>query len=280
MTPVVPLDFISLGLSDAAFEKDTTSMLALCDGSTTHSRDLMIPRKGLEPHGVRDVCVPLQELSYIRMTLKSDGESSITARETVQKEWAGDSKNFPRKSISQERSENDHVSTGALESKESGAREGKSPTGSAWDLGVWLSRSTRLKEHLICTRMGVIRARMAKRRPQFRFWGGELQDAMISVLWLIDCPVVTPESGLEFSSGCKACDEERSAVKRRDRSFNHSTESNERQADSRARLREMKMLSAGDASCFIFITCVESVQWNRFCVVWPECTRRTVEFKF
>ena len=144
-------------------------------------------------------------------------------------------------------------------------------------LGIWLSRSTRMKEHRVCTR---IRARMAKRRPQFRFWGGELQDAMHSVLWLIDGPVVTSESGLEFSSGCKACDEERSAVKRRDRSFNHSTESNERQADSRARLREMKMLSAGDASCFIFITCFEPDQWNRFCVVWPECTRRTVEFKF
>ena len=78
--------------------------------------------------------------------------------------------------------------------------------------------------------------------------GGELHDALHSVLWLTDGPVVTPESGLEFSSGCKACDEERSAVKRRDRSFNHTTEGNERQADFRARLREMKMLSAGDAA--------------------------------
>ena len=165
MTPVVPLDYISLGLFDEASEKDTTSMLALCDGSTTHSRDLMIPREGPEPHAVRDVCVPLHEVSYIRMTHKSDGESSITAREAVQKDWAGDSKKFQRQSISQERLENDHVSAAALQATESGAREGKSPTGSAWDLGIWLSRSTRIKEHLVCTRMGVIRARVAKRRP-------------------------------------------------------------------------------------------------------------------
>ena len=52
---------------------------------------------------------PLHEVSYIRMTLKSDGESSITAREAVQKEWAGDSKNFRRQSFPQERLENDHV---------------------------------------------------------------------------------------------------------------------------------------------------------------------------
>ena len=57
VTPVVPLDDISLGLSDEASEKDTTSMLALCDGSTTLSRDLMIQRKGLEPHAVKNVCV-------------------------------------------------------------------------------------------------------------------------------------------------------------------------------------------------------------------------------
>ena len=185
MTPVVPLDDISLGLSDEASEKDTTSMLALCDGSTTHSRDVMIPREGPEPHAVKNVCVPLQELSYIRMTLESDGASSITVREAVQKEWAGDSKNFRRQSIPQERLENDHVSTGALEAKECGAREGKAPTGSAWDLGIWLSRSTRIKEHLVCTRMEVFRARMAKRRLEFRFWCGELHDAMNSVL-LVD----------------------------------------------------------------------------------------------
>ena len=158
VTPVVPLDDISLGLSDEASEEDTTSMLALCDGSTTQSLDLMIPRKRPEPCALRDVCVSLQELSYIRMTLKSDGESSITVREAVQKEWAGDSKNFRRQSFPQERLENAHASTGVLEAKESGAREGKAPTGSAWDFGIWLSRSTRINEHLVCTRIGVIRA--------------------------------------------------------------------------------------------------------------------------
>ena len=42
--------------------------------------------------------------------------------------------------------------------------------------------------------------------------------------------------------GCKACDEERSAVKRRDRPFNHKPECQEKQADFRARLRKMEML--------------------------------------
>ena len=89
---------------------------------------------------------------------------------------------------------------------------------------------------------------MVKRRPESQRWDGELQVAVNSVPWLIDGPVTTPESGSEFTSGCKACDEERTAVKRRHRSFHHTTESNERQAAFRARLREMKMLSAGDAS--------------------------------
>ena len=59
---------------------------------------------------------------------------------------------------------------------------------------------------------------------------------------LVDGPVPNPESGWEPTPGCKACDEERSAVKRRGRPFNHTPACNERQADSRARLREMKML--------------------------------------
>ena len=144
--------------------------------------------------------------------------------------------------------ENDDASNGAVEAKESGAREGKAQTGSARDLGIWFSRSTRTNEHLVGTRVGLIRARMAKRRPESQRWDGELYDAMDAVPWWIDGQHITPESGSEFTSGCKACDEERSAVKRRDRSFNPTTESNERQADFRVRLCEMKMLSAGDAS--------------------------------
>ena len=85
----------------------------------------MIPRQGPEPHAVIDVRVLLQQLSYNRMTLESDGESSVTARETVHLGWTGDSTNFQRQFINQERLENDHVSHGAVEAKESGAREGK-----------------------------------------------------------------------------------------------------------------------------------------------------------
>ena len=68
------------------------------------------------------------------------------------------------------------------------------------------------------------------------------------VPWLIDGPVARSESGWEPTPGCKACDEERSAVKRRDRPFNHTPECNERQADFRARLREMKMLPSDGTS--------------------------------
>ena len=76
-------------------EEGTTPTLVLCDGNTTYSLGLMVPRKGLFPYAVRGVCVFLQELGYTRMILKSDGEPSITALVTaVQKEWAGDSKNF------------------------------------------------------------------------------------------------------------------------------------------------------------------------------------------
>ena len=61
---------------------------------------------------------------------------------------------------------------------------------------------------------------------------------------LIDGPVADPETGWEPTPGCKACDEERSAVKRRGRPFDHTPECIERQADFRARHREMKMLPA------------------------------------
>ena len=48
--------------------------------------------------------------------------------------------------------------------------------------------------------------------------------------------------------GCKACDEERSGVKRQGRPFNHTAECAAKQADFRERLREMKMLSADDGT--------------------------------
>ena len=68
------------------------------------------------PYAVRGVCVFLQELGYTRMVLKSDGEPSITALVTaVQKEWAGDSKNFQRQLIPRTSPVDDHASNGAVE---------------------------------------------------------------------------------------------------------------------------------------------------------------------
>ena len=93
----------------------------------------------------------------------------------------------------------------------------------------------------------MIRARTVKRRPETLKWDRELYDAMNFAPWLIDGPVVRPEAGWKPTPGCKACDEERSAVKRRGRPFYYTPECNEIQADFRARLREMKML-ASDAT--------------------------------
>ena len=72
----------------------------------------------------------------------------------------------------------------AVLAKESGTQEGK--LGSPWDLGIWLGRSTRTNEHLVSTRIGVIKARTVKRRPETLKWDRELYDAMNFVPWLID----------------------------------------------------------------------------------------------
>ena len=82
--------------------------------------------------------------------------------------------------------------------------------GSPWDLGIWLGRSIRTNEHIVGTRVGVIRARTVKRHPETLKWDRELYDAMNFVPWLMDGPVVRPEAGWEPTPGCKACDEERS----------------------------------------------------------------------
>ena len=76
-TPVVSLDCFFLGLTDSTAGEGTTPTHVLCDGNTTYSLGLMVPRKGPVPHAVRGVCVFLQELGYTRMILKSDGEPSI-----------------------------------------------------------------------------------------------------------------------------------------------------------------------------------------------------------
>ena len=103
-TPVISLDFFSLGLTDSTGD-GTTPTLALRDGNTTYGLGLMVPRKGPVPHAVRGVCVFLQELGYTRMVLKSDGEPSITALVTaVQKERIGRTSPV-----------DDHASNGAVE---------------------------------------------------------------------------------------------------------------------------------------------------------------------
>ena len=163
------------------------------------------------------------------MILKSDGKPSITALVTaVQKEWAGDCKDFHPQLIPRTSHVDFYASKGAVEAmmhslegltrtskeglgrgsgnldpaylsdpavagetselptkpicvracgrtsfeeltmskipcplintkeavlaKESGAREGK--LGSAWDLGIWLGRSTRTNVHLVGTKLG------------------------------------------------------------------------------------------------------------------------------
>ena len=76
----------------------------------------MAPKKGPVPYAVRGVCVFLQELGYTRMVLKSDSEPSIRALVTaVQKEWAGDSRNFQRQLIPRTSPVDDHASNGAVE---------------------------------------------------------------------------------------------------------------------------------------------------------------------
>ena len=61
-TPVVSLDYFFLSLTDSTTGEGTTRTLVLCDGNTTCSLGLMVPRKGLVTCAVRGVCVFLQEL--------------------------------------------------------------------------------------------------------------------------------------------------------------------------------------------------------------------------
>ena len=103
------LDFF-LSLTDNTTGEGTKPTLVLCDGNTTYSLGLMVPRKGPVPSAVRGVYVFLQEI------LKSDGEPSITALVTaVQKEWAGDSKKFQTQLIPRTSPVDDHASNGAAE---------------------------------------------------------------------------------------------------------------------------------------------------------------------
>ena len=62
ITPVVSLDYFSLGLTDNTTGEGNTPILLLCDSNTTYIPGLMAPRKGPVPHAVRGVFAFLQEL--------------------------------------------------------------------------------------------------------------------------------------------------------------------------------------------------------------------------
>ena len=55
ITPVVSLDYFSLGLTDNTTGEGNTPTLVLCDSNTTYTPGLMAPRKGPVPHAVRGV---------------------------------------------------------------------------------------------------------------------------------------------------------------------------------------------------------------------------------
>ena len=61
----------------------------------THGSTTLFSEKGFVPHSVRGVHTSLQEFSYLRMILKSDGVTLITALETtVQGKGTVDNQNF------------------------------------------------------------------------------------------------------------------------------------------------------------------------------------------
>ena len=87
-----------------------------------------------------------------------------------------------------------------------------------------------------------------KRLPETLKWDRELYVAMNFCAWVDWWSGCKTRSWLDTTLGCKACDEEGSGVKRRDRPFNHTpAECAEKQAVFREGLREMKMLSADEA---------------------------------
>ena len=73
-------------------------------------------RKRLVPHSVRGVHASLQELSYLRMILKNDGGTLITAVErTVQGKGTVDNQNFQTQLIFCTSPVDDHATNGAVE---------------------------------------------------------------------------------------------------------------------------------------------------------------------
>ena len=113
----------------------------------------IVPRKGLVPHAVRGVYASLQELSYLRMVLKSDGVTLFTAVETtVQGQGTVHNQNFQKQLIPCTIFVDDHASSRATETvlaKEFPTQEGN--RSSTWDIDNWLKRLTRTNEQLIGT---------------------------------------------------------------------------------------------------------------------------------
>ena len=134
----------------------------------------------------------------------------------------------------------------AVLAKESAAQEGKLAGVGPWYLDGQIDED---KTNILSAQeFGVIKARTAKRRPETLKWDRELYEAINVVSWLIDGPLQDRKLAGHQHPGCKACDGETSGVRHRGRPFNHSPECSTRQPDFRERLREMKMLSAHEAS--------------------------------
>ena len=119
-------------------------------------------------------------------------------------------------------------STEAVLVRESGVQEGK--LGSSWDLGIWVGQIDLYR---------AIKARAVERRPETLKWDRKLYDAMNLMPWSM---VRLQDRKLARNQHRDAKRAMKKEVKRRGRPFNHTPECNEKQADFRARLREMKML--------------------------------------
>ena len=160
ITPVVSLDYFSLGLTDNTTGEGNTPTLVLCDSNTTYTPGLMAPRKGPVPHAVRGVFASFQELGYTRMILKSDDVPLITFLVTaVQKRWAVDNQNFQTQLIPGTSPVDDHESNRAAETSCQGGPEPKRASEAqrgilafGWNnrrgqMNIWSERELVLLEH-------------------------------------------------------------------------------------------------------------------------------------
>ena len=103
------------------------------------------PRKGPVPQVVRGVYASLQEFVYLRVILKNDGVTLITAVERiVQGKGTVDNQNFQTQLIPCTSLVDDHASNRAAETVLApSAQKGK--RSSTWEIDKWLERSTMTK---------------------------------------------------------------------------------------------------------------------------------------